>query len=251
MNKKIFINGSSSKIGGSRQILNSLIEKISEYGNEEDYNYIILVPNITEFKHINKKHIFFKQIPKTLNKTFLVPINSLFLIPSMIKKSNIDIVFNLGDIPLKTSIKQIMLFDWPYAIYDDPIVWKLMSKKEFISRKIKLIIFKYNLSLAANRKAQRTNPDHRIEHSRTRAFIDRIRQFSSIFEADRKIASHKEAKNRDQNIISRDAGNIDHSCKSREGRQNTDRGDHRDEFKASGFIERNSADNRADQSGND
>ena len=35
-----------------------------------------------------------------------------------------------------------MLFDWPYAIYNDPTVWKLMSSKEFITRKIKLFVFK-------------------------------------------------------------------------------------------------------------
>lgn len=198
MNRKIFINGSSSKIGGSRQILNSLIEKISKYGDKEDYKYIILVPNIAEFKHIKKKHIVFKQIPETLNKTFLVPVNSLFLIPSIIKKSNIDIVFNLGDIPLKTSIKQIMLFDWPYAIYDDPLVWKLMSKKEFISRKIKLIIFKYLIknvdmmlaqtSVAKNRLLDRYKDIKKINIFPNAVATDHFK-ISSISEHDDKISN--------------------------------------------------------------
>ncbi len=198
MNRKIFINGSSSKIGGSRQILNSLVEKISDYGDEEDYEYIILVPNIAEFKHIKKKHIFFKQIPETLNKTFLVPINSLFLIPSIIKKSNIDIVLNLGDIPLKTSIKQIMLFDWPYAIYDDPLVWKLMSNKEFIARKIKLIIFKYLIknvdimlaqtSVAKNRLLDRYKDIKKINIFPNAVATDHFK-ISSIPEHDDKISN--------------------------------------------------------------
>ncbi len=142
MNKLILINGSTAKTGGGKQILFSLIEKINEYGNQSGYKFVILVPDKSEFLHIKKKYISFKQIPKVFNKSFLVPLNNCVTIPLIIKNNSIKIVFNLGDIPLRTNCNQVMLFDWPYAIYEDKEVWRLMPLKEKFLRKFKLYVFK-------------------------------------------------------------------------------------------------------------
>lgn len=142
MNKLILINGSTAKTGGGKQILFSLIEKINEYGNQSGYKFVILVPDKSEFVHIKKKYISFKQIPKVFNKSFLVPLNNCVTIPLIIKNNSIKIVFNLGDIPLRTNCNQVMLFDWPYAIYEDKEVWRLMPLKEKFLRKFKLYVFK-------------------------------------------------------------------------------------------------------------
>ena len=146
MNKKIFINGSSSKLGGGKQILFSLTEKIFEFGNDANLEYVILVPDKKAFQNIKSKKITFISLPSFINKSVFVPLLSVFTIPYLIKKHKCNILFNLGDIPIKSSCKQIMLFDWPYAIYDDEKVWQLMSNKEFFLRKIKLFIFKILLS---------------------------------------------------------------------------------------------------------
>lgn len=142
MNKLIFINGSTAKTGGGKQILFSLIEKINEHGDQSDYKFVILVPDKSAFNHINKKFITFKQIPNLFNKSFLVPFHSCVSIPIIIKNHSIKIVFNLGDIPIRTKCNQIMLFDWPYAIYEDKEVWRLMPFKEKFLRKFKLYVFK-------------------------------------------------------------------------------------------------------------
>ena len=142
MNKKIFINGSSAKLGGGKQILFSLTKKIFELGKKEKLEYVILVPNKKDFEHIKSEKITFINLPNFINKLVFVPFLSITIIPYLIKRYKSDILFNLGDIPVRTSCNQIMLFDWPYAIYNDPTVWKLMSSKEFITRKIKLFVFK-------------------------------------------------------------------------------------------------------------
>ena len=143
MNKRIFINGVSAKLGGGKQILFSLTEKIFQFGNNEKLEYIILVPNKNDFEHVKSSKITFIQLPNSINKTVFIPILSTLIIPFLIKKYKCEILFNLGDIPVRTNKYQIMLFDWPYAIYKDKKVWKLMSNKEFFSRKIKLFFSNY------------------------------------------------------------------------------------------------------------
>jgi len=91
MNKLIFINGSTAKTGGGKQILFSLIEKINEHGDQSDYKFVILVPDKSAFNHINKKFITFKQIPNLFNKSFLVPFHSCVSIPNIIKNHSIKI----------------------------------------------------------------------------------------------------------------------------------------------------------------
>jgi len=142
MNQRIFINGASAKLGGGKQILLSLTEKIFQFGNSEELEYIILVPNKNDFEHIKSRKITFIQLPNFLNKTSSVPFLNTSIIPILIKKYKCEILFNLGDIPIRTNKYQIMLFDWAYAIYKDKKLWKLMSNKEFFSRKIKLFFFK-------------------------------------------------------------------------------------------------------------
>ena len=142
MNKRIFINGSSSKLGGGKQILFSLTEKIFQFGNDEKLEYVILVPNKKDFNHIKSPKITFVDLPSYISKSVFVPFLSILIIPYLIKKYKCEILFNLGDIPVKTIKYQIMLFDWPYAIYKDKKVWNLMSNQEFFSRKIKLFFFK-------------------------------------------------------------------------------------------------------------
>ncbi|HMG66432.1 MAG TPA: glycosyltransferase, partial [Chitinophagaceae bacterium] len=60
----------------------------------------------------------------------------------IIKKYNVSLIFNLSDIIVPVSTKQLYLFDWPYAIYPESIVWKRMGRKEWLFRKLKLFLIK-------------------------------------------------------------------------------------------------------------
>jgi glycosyltransferase involved in cell wall biosynthesis len=52
------------------------------------------------------------------------------------------VVFNLSDLPIPTSVSQIYLFDWSYAVYPQSEVWHRMDVKSFLIRKSKLFFFK-------------------------------------------------------------------------------------------------------------
>lgn len=62
-------------------------------------------------------------------------------IPYFIRKNKIQKVLNFSDIPLKTDSYQFYYFDWPYAVYTDSEIWRMMGIKSRIIRNIKLRIW--------------------------------------------------------------------------------------------------------------
>jgi glycosyltransferase involved in cell wall biosynthesis len=56
-----------------------------------------------------------------------------------------DVVLNFSDIPIRTKVRQIFLFDWPYAAHPESIAWLRSRFSERIFRKVKLWYFEKNL----------------------------------------------------------------------------------------------------------
>ncbi len=138
----MLINGVSSKIGGGKSILLNLLHEIKiNNSNNSSIIYYCLIndefePNIT-FKNI----IFIKK-----NKFINVLFYYFFIINYILKKYDIKVILNLGDIPVVTNIKQLFLFDWAFAVYPkESIIWSRMNLKEYFTRKAKIFLFK-NLS---------------------------------------------------------------------------------------------------------
>lgn len=59
-------------------------------------------------------------------------------IPYFLRKKNIQKVLNFSDIPLKIDCYQFYYFDWPYAVYTESEIWRIMGIKSRIFRNIKL-----------------------------------------------------------------------------------------------------------------
>jgi glycosyltransferase involved in cell wall biosynthesis len=137
---RIFINGLSAKSGGGKSILTNYIRLLSN--SDFEYNFIILVPDKRDYQFVTNYNIEILQFPKILTFRFFFPFVYSFILPLFIKINSINIVFNLADIPIKTSIKQIFLFDWPYAVYPKSEVWKMMDFNDFLLKKVKLYFFK-------------------------------------------------------------------------------------------------------------
>lgn len=137
---KIFINGLSAKSGGGKSIITNYIRLLSE--KEFEDKYIILVPDKNNFRFVSNYNIEILEFPKIFRHKFFFPLVYSFFLPSFIKIKCIDIVFNLADIPIKTNIKQIFLFDWSYAVYPKSEVWKKMGFIDFLVKKSKLYFFK-------------------------------------------------------------------------------------------------------------
>jgi len=139
----IFINGLNAKVGGGKSIFSNYLALLNN--SKLNHTYFILTPDVNVYKKYQTENISVIDIPVFFKNTLLYPFVYGYYLNQILKKYNIDVVFNLADIPIKTIVKQVYLFDWSYAVYPDSVVWKMMDFKSKLSRKTKLYFFKKHL----------------------------------------------------------------------------------------------------------
>lgn len=149
----ILIHGLNSKSGGGKSILDNYLTMLSKSDIKD--KYFVLTPNKNEYKKYANQFIEIVDIDKLYKKLYMVYIRYEFVLPKLVKHLNIDVIFNLSDVPIKAkNIKQVFLFDWPYAVYPESIVWKKMDKFSAFERKLKLYFFKKYLPYVTTMIAQ-------------------------------------------------------------------------------------------------
>lgn len=138
----IFINALKSKTGGGKNILDNYIQHLATY--DAKHTYYVLTPKVDLYEKYNSKSICIVDVPSFFKHNLLFPLLYFFKFPLLLKKFKIDLILNFGDVIIPTPVKQIYFFDWAYAVYDEDYIWKRMSKKDFLVRKIKVwLIDKY------------------------------------------------------------------------------------------------------------
>ena len=158
----IFIHGLNSKTGGGKSILNNYLSILKDTSSE--HNYFVLTPKKVEYKKYSNNFINIIDINDIYKKNILFIITNSFLLPSILEKLQINVIFNFSDIPIPAkNIKQVFLFDWPYAVYPESEAWNMMDIKSFIMRKIKLYFFKKYLKYVTTMIAQTDTIKSRLE----------------------------------------------------------------------------------------
>ena len=137
----VFINGFNSTNAGGRTILiNYLRVHVSR---KDKLKHVVFVRDRESINEINDGHdLIFLEAPRLLRYGFLTPLVNYFIVPAYLEKLNIKYFLNFSDIPVCTKKKQIFAFDWPYAAFLESRAWRLLSWSEYLSRKLKLIIFR-------------------------------------------------------------------------------------------------------------
>lgn len=158
--KRIFINGINSKTGGGKSILNNYLSLLKQ--SHSNHHFYVLTPRKDEYLKYACEFIEIIDIPQWYKKNLLFPVLILFILPKLLKALKIDIVFNLGDVVIPTPIKQLYLFDWPYAVYPESIAWSRMDIRSAITRKIKLAFFKKYIHCASIVVAQSKTMQDRL-----------------------------------------------------------------------------------------
>ena len=140
---RIAINGINSKAGGGRTILFDYIKHLDR--QETGHRYFLLTTEHEDFDWISNGRITVIELPAYYRNTICAPVIYEFIIGNCLDKIKIDMVFNFGDLIINTRIPQIYLFDWPYALYPNSIIWKRMGWYDRFIRKIKLYLIKIRL----------------------------------------------------------------------------------------------------------
>lgn len=136
---KVFVNGLSAKSGGGRSILTNFL-KVAR-GADDPYRYLVVVPDDESYADLASDRVQLLPMPQA-SKTVRIPLSSAITLPRVACSTSADLVFNLSDIPLRTRLPQVFLFDWPYAAFTDSPAWKLATRKERAVRHAKLFFFK-------------------------------------------------------------------------------------------------------------
>lgn len=134
----VFINAFNLKVGGGKNILENYLKQLSDKNNR--HQYFVLTPNYESYNHYSRKNITIVNIEKIYARNVFFIALYFFKFPRLLKKLKADLVFNFGDIIIPTTVSQIYFFDWAYAVYDEPYIWKGMSLKDKIVRKTKIFI---------------------------------------------------------------------------------------------------------------
>ena len=155
----ILINGVSAKSGGGRSILTNFLASLKSKGSEHEY--FVIVPSTHGYSQFSSNVTI---IPMgVLSWLVFLPFVNALILPYLLKKHNIDIVFNVSDVPIPTSKFQVFLFDWPYAAYPDSKAWGLLDFKGRVVRKSKLFLFKKYLPYVNKMIAQNRAIQERLE----------------------------------------------------------------------------------------
>lgn len=161
---KVFINGLSAKSAGGKSVFINLVRSLIEINTQCEF--FLLVGEQT-FKDLNVQEsdrINWVNINSIYGKSYYMPYTYISYLPKLLEKYKISAVLNLADVPIKTSIPQILLFDWPYAAYPESTVWNTMALTEKMYRKSKLWFFKRYLKYIDVTLAQSEAIKQRLEH---------------------------------------------------------------------------------------
>lgn len=136
----VFINGVKANAGGGKCILKNYLALLKD--NDNKHKYFVLTPDKKEYLEYTCDFIEIVDINNLYKKNALFPLLYYWGLPKLFKKLKIDIIFNFGDMIIPTKIAQIYMFDWPYAVYPESLIWQKMSCNNYLARKLKLILIK-------------------------------------------------------------------------------------------------------------
>lgn len=156
----IFVNGANSKIGGGRSILTNFLKLLKNH--KTNHKFIVMTPDLDGFREFACDHI--ELLPPSLmaRRGLCVPIWNQLILPRLLHKLKVDVLFNLADMVVPSAVPQVYLFDWPYAVYPDADIWERMPRRERVYRSVKLWFFKKYLRFSKYVIAQTETMQRRL-----------------------------------------------------------------------------------------
>lgn len=159
---KIVLNALNAKSGGGKSILINFL-KLLNASNLVDC-FFVMTPCASDYKQYESEHVKIMDTPAWYSKSLLSPFVYCYRLPKLIRQIRPDVIFNMGDLVIRTKMPQVYLYDWPYAAYPESQVWKRMSFSDKFQKRIKRFFFKRNIGFASCVAAQTADMKKRLEH---------------------------------------------------------------------------------------
>ncbi len=139
---RIFINGMSAKSGGGKSVLRNFLKGLAEAGG--DHDYVVAAPRDGGYEDLAVGRIRLIPLDHAYSLPWLLWF-SMAGLPRLLRKQRFDLLFNPSDIPTRTKVPQVFLFDWPYAAFPESRAWAMGSLRDRAIRQIKQWLFTGNL----------------------------------------------------------------------------------------------------------
>lgn len=136
----VAINALNSNHGGGKSIRDSYLRLLNQ--SELNDKYYVFVASRVGFEFVNNSRIVVIEMPLFWSRSFFAPLVYRFLLGRYLRAIRADLVFNMGDLIVHTTAKQLYIFDWPYALDVHPKVWSDMKLLDRINRRFKLWLIK-------------------------------------------------------------------------------------------------------------
>lgn len=144
---KIVINGFNLTIGGGVTVGKGILEGFVSLGVKDEIFFILPDKEVYNIDVPSNIHLI--KIPSQLVTNYLFRILLKKYITWKIKKISPDVIFCLSNYALPLKYKQLLMLQWPYAVYPESLIWSQMSFCQFLRRKIRLYYLNKNLKYAS------------------------------------------------------------------------------------------------------
>lgn len=141
--RRFLIVGWKVKTGGGEVILRNYLSFLND--NPDDCSYVALVHDKALYEPVACPRVRLVQPGRLLQTNLAAPWMYHVVLPRLLKAWSIDGIFVFGGIPIPTSVPQLYLFQWPYAVYPHSPVWRRMDFLSLINRRIRVWAFRRNI----------------------------------------------------------------------------------------------------------
>ena len=134
--KTVALNALNSNSGGGKSIRDSFLRLLNKQELRE--HYLVVVAKGADLGFVTNPNIEVLEMPNLYGRAVMAPIVYRFVLGRVLAKTGANVVLNIGDLVIHTTVRQIYLFDWPYALDVHPKVWAGMKFVDWLNRKTKL-----------------------------------------------------------------------------------------------------------------
>ena len=194
---RIIFNAYNLILGGGLSVGQGVMEGLVRGNPQEEIHVFLPKRQLYSFTSSGKLHVHF--IPRFFTDYSIGRLLAGGFLSRKARKLNPDRVFSLGNYALSVNCPQLLMLQWPYAVYPESSIWSKMSRADFIKRKLRLFFLKKSLKNASALTVQTGVMKERVKKYLP-GFSDKIFVVESSFRkeshpsADSQITSLREKK---------------------------------------------------------
>lgn len=149
---RIFFNAYNLVIGGGLSVGLGVIGALYKIKTEDEIH--VFLPRKQNYQFTSNERIKIHYLPSILTDSLLGRSFINWYLRYQVQRIRPDAIFSMGNYAIPSSCKQLLLLQWPYAVYPEGIIWQRMSRQDYLRRKIRFFIFKKNLRYATSLTVQ-------------------------------------------------------------------------------------------------